>query len=265
MRRERRSVNQNNSNTSIFITGGVLILAIATFIITFIVYSNKLNNEYALDSEYLAQYTNTNKNNLEVDITNEVTESASSSIGKTVEDSQKEEDNKLTENKTEQTGNRKTEATQVSTNANTNNKPSINQEKDPTFQRPIEGEILKEYAKESLVYSETLKEWTTHLGVDIKAERATVVKASAEGTVKNIKNDPRYGLTIIIEHSNGFETRYANLLTTEFVSEGEKVKAGQTIGTVGDSAIYEIVDESHLHFELLKNSESLNPAQYINF
>ena len=48
------------------------------------------------------------------------------------------------------------------------------------------------------MYSETLKEWITHLGIDIKAEKATVVKAAEAGTVKSIKNDPRYGLTVII-------------------------------------------------------------------
>lgn len=266
MRRERRMANRKNSNTSVFITGGVLILAIVTFIVTFIVYSNKLDSEYALDSEYLAQFTNTNKNTLEVDITNEITESASSSIGKTVEESESELKEETTSNtKTEKETTNINKTTQTSTATKVNAKPATKKEKDPTFQAPIEGELLKEYAKDSLVYSETLKEWTTHLGVDIKAERATVVKAAADGTVKYIKNDPRYGLTIIIEHSNGFETRYANLLTTEFVSEGEEVKAGQTIGTVGDSAIYEIVDESHLHFEILKNSESVNPAKHIDF
>lgn len=262
MRREKRIANKKNSNTSIFITGGVLILAIATFIVTFIVYSNKLDSEYALDSEYLAQYTNSNKNTLEVDLTNEATESASSSIGKTVEESENEIKEETNNTQTKTNTNK---TTQTNTTTKTGSTKDTKKEEDPTFQRPIEGEVLKEYAKDSLVYSETLKEWTTHLGVDIKAERATVVKAAADGTVKYIKNDPRYGLTIIIEHSNGFETRYANLLTTEFVSEGEQVKAGQTIGTVGDSAIYEIVDESHLHFEILKNSESLNPAQYIDF
>lgn len=261
--RERKSRSRRNSNTSVIITGGVLLIAIATFIITFIVYSNKLNdNLYSYDSEYLAQYTNT----LEVELTDDDTESASSSIGKTVEESEteiKKEIKNETENKQTEINTNKT--TQTSTATKVDAKPTTKKEKDPTFQSPIEGEIQKEYAKDSLVYSETLKEWTTHLGVDIKAERATVVKSAADGTVKYIKNDPRYGLTIIIEHSNGFETRYANLLTTEFVSEGEEVKAGQTIGTVGDSAIYEIVDESHLHFEILKNSESLNPAQYIDF
>ena len=92
-----------------------------------------------------------------------------------------------------------------------------------------------------------------------------MVKASANGTIKYIKNDPRYGLSIIIEHTNGFQTLYANLLTTEFVSEGEKVKAGQTIATVGESGVYEIVDESHLHFEIIKDNENVNPLDYVKF
>ena len=263
MRRENRGKSKLNSNTTVFITGGILLVAIAAFVITFIVYSNKLDNDvYSFDSEYLAQYTNNINDNNNVSAEKETT-SASSSIGKTVEESQKEVSNKDTkENKTNVTSTNKV-TTKKSSNTITSNKNKV--EKDPTFVKPIEGEILKEYAKDSLIYSETLKEWTTHFGIDIKAERATVVKSAAEGTVKYIKNDPRFGLTIIIEHSNGFETRYCNLLTTEFVSEGEQVKTGQTIGTVGDSAIYEIVDESHLHFEILKDGENVNPCEYIKY
>lgn len=263
MRREKRSANKGGSNMSLYITGGVLLLAIAAFVITFVVYSNKIDSDlYALDSEYLAKGNYIAKEN------NENTTSASSSIGKTVAESKNNTvnfasnqiENKVAENKTvNNTVETKKETSTKDINA------SKKVEKDPTFQKPVEGEKVKEYAKDSLIYSETLKEWTTHLGIDIKAEKATVVKSAAEGTVKAIKNDPRFGLTIIIEHSNGFETRYANLLTTEFVSEGEKVKAGQTIGTVGDSSIFEIVDEPHLHFEILKNNENVNPSDFIKF
>ena len=263
MRRENRKQGKVNSNKTVFVTGGILLLAIATFIITFIVYSNKLdNNLYSFDSEYLAQYSNTIDDNSV--ISDKETTSASSSVGKTVEESEKEMKNETakTTNTIKETNTSKV-TTKKTSDKTTSSKNKV--EKDPEFVKPIEGEVLKEYAKESLIYSETLKEWTTHLGVDIKAERASVVKSAADGTVKYIKNDPRFGLTIIIEHSNGFETRYCNLLTTEFVSEGEKVKAGQTIGTVGDSAIYEIVDESHLHFEILKESINVNPGKYINF
>lgn len=43
------------------------------------------------------------------------------------------------------------------------------------------------------------------------------------------------------------------------------MKKGQTIGTVGDSAVYEIVDEPHLHFEIIKNNENINPTDIIKF
>lgn len=137
------------------------------------------------------------------------------------------------------------------------------EEKDPVFVKPVEGEIIKEYAKDKLVYSDTLKEWITHPGVDIKAEKTSVVKAAADGRVSAIKNDPRYGLTVVIEHQNGFKTVYSNLLTAEFVTEGEEVTSGQTIGTVGNTATFEVTDTEHLHFEILKNNEIVDPCIYI--
>ena len=141
----------------------------------------------------------------------------------------------------------------------------MEKESDPVFEKPLEGEVIKEYNKENLVYSETLKEWTTHAGIDIKAELSTVVKSAEDGTVTAIKNDPRYGITVIISHTNGYETRYSNLLTAEFVTEGEKVTKGQTIGTVGNTASFEVADSPHLHFEILKDSESLDPKQVIKY
>lgn len=131
------------------------------------------------------------------------------------------------------------------------------------MENPVDGEISKAFAKDNLVYSETLKEWVTHMGVDIKAEKTTVVKSAEAGTVKSIKNDPRYGLTIVIEHDDGFQTVYSNLLTSEFVIEGEKVKKGQSIGTVGNTAAFEIADEAHLHFEILKDSIPQDPSIYL--
>ena len=123
--------------------------------------------------------------------------------------------------------------------------------------------MTKEYAKDNLIYSETLEEWVTHYGIDIKADKTTVVKASAGGTIKSIKNDPRYGITVTIEHDNGYQSVYANLLTAEFVKEGEKVEQGQTIGTVGNTATFEIADDPHLHFEILKDGEYVDPSLYI--
>ena len=115
---------------------------------------------------------------------NEITESTSSSFGKTVNESKENTSNKNTleekvTNKSNTTN--KTSSTSNTKSTSNNQKKATEVEKDPTFQIPLKGEILKDYSKDSLVYSDTLKEWTTHLGIDIKAERASVVKASADG------------------------------------------------------------------------------------
>lgn len=150
-------------------------------------------------------------------------------------------------------------------NEQTENKVEENTTNENTTQFifPVEGEVIKEFAKDNLIYSETLEEWITHLGIDIKADRTTIVKSVADGTVKSIKNDPRYGLTVIIEHADGYTSVYSSLLTAEFVKEGEKVTQGQTIGTVGNSAVFEVAEDNHLHFELLKDGSNINPEIYL--
>lgn len=193
-----------------------------------------------------------------------------------VVDTKQEEFNEI-ETKQEETKNNDKKKNSTNKTVNTNSKTTNEKDnkvkeqtkteevvkKDPVFTYPVKGEVILDYAKDKLVYSNTLGEWITHCGMDIKAEKTTVVTASAEGTVKSIKNDPRYGLTVVIEHNNGFSTVYSNLLTAEFVSVGETVKSGQTIGTVGNTASFEILDEPHLHFEILKNNEQIDPNMYL--
>ncbi|MBQ2836195.1 MAG: M23 family metallopeptidase [Clostridia bacterium] len=152
--------------------------------------------------------------------------------------------------------------TVTDTNAPTENEVTENK-KEITFAKPTEGEIICEYAKDNLIYSETLKEWITHTAIDIKADKTSVIKSAADGVVKSIVNDPRYGLTVVITHEQGYETVYSNLLTAEFVVEGEEVTQGQTIGTVGNTASFESNMECHLHFELLKDGEYLDPTIHL--
>lgn len=187
----------------------------------------------------------TNTNKTDKNLSNNKTNTSSKNTTSNKNSENKSSANKTnTENKAESTEENKTEASN-------------------SFTMPVSGEIIKEFAKENLVYSKTLEEWVTHTGIDIKADKTTVVKSVANGTVKAIKNDPRYGLTVIVSHDNGFESIYSNLLTSEFVVEGEKIVQGQSIGTVGNTAVFEIADECHLHFELLKDSNYVDPCIYI--
>lgn len=269
MRRGRREkVENNNFKKLMFLSGGVLVAIIATFIITFVIYNNKLKDSSysSLTTEKIADLVpNTNDY---INETNSYVEEASADFGKSIEEainSVENQDNETTKTedkaKTENTTTNTTKSTNNEKTKETNAKPE--KVKDPEFSVPVEGENIRGFAKDSLIYSDTLEEWVTHLGIDIKAERTSVVKAAEEGKILSIKNDPRYGLTIVIEHVNGYKTVYSNLLTTEFVTEGETVKKGQSIGTVGNSASFEIVDTPHLHFEIIKDGENVDPNIYL--
>lgn len=268
MRREKRRKALEdglNFKKTLYISGSILAIAIIGFVITFFVYGNKLEENTKLGKINTGIIDNYIEN----------TEEASSQFGKTVNEMSSE--NLVNETKyavnTSQTENNIVEQSKNNKNTNTSTDTSKTNKtdttkteekvKNPTFKKPVDGEIIKEFAKDKLVYSNTLGEWVTHTGIDIKANKTTVVKASAEGTIKSIKNDPRYGLTVVIEHTNGFTSVYSNLLTAEFVVKGEKVKQGQSIGTVGNTATFEISDEPHLHFEITKDGTNLDPELYL--
>lgn len=286
-RRPRRSV-ENGSDVSKFIIVGGIVAVIAAFIISYVVYSQIIAKRSGIKINNTQKIAQSNESSMINIISN--TQEVTSQIGKSVNDIRKNEttDSKANENKENKTNN---ESKQNNTSTNTkvaintskaeeknsknenSEKDGQNQEsagntetketKDPSFAKPVEGEKQKDYSKDNLVYSSTLQEWTVHNGIDFSAEKTDVVKASADGKIKSIKNDPRYGLTVVIEHENGFETIYSSLLTAEFVTVGEEVKQGQTIATVGNTATFEIADNTHLHFEMKQNGENVDPNIYL--
>ena len=140
--------------------------------------------------------------------------------------------------------------------------PTITQRK-LEFIMPIEGEVVRDFTTDTLVYSNTLQEWISHEGIDIAADIASPVKAIESGEVIEVKNDPRYGYIVIIDHGQGYESIYCNLSTLDMVTIGKKVDKGQVISGVGNTALFEIKDNPHLHFELIKDGKIVNPVEYI--
>lgn len=136
--------------------------------------------------------------------------------------------------------------------------------KETKYIMPVEGRILKEYATEKLVYSETLGMWKTHPGIDIKAKLNDDVKSSSDGVVQEITKDSFYGNIVKVTDDEGYTFIYSNLDNNIKVKQGDNVKQGDIIGTVGVSATGELQDETHLHFEVIKNEEQINPLDLIN-
>ena len=242
-----------------------LVLAVVIFLTVFVMYNKKLKAESNSNMESLGKLNEivSNENLTETSFSTDktVSNTVENTAGETnTANTTKSQNTKKSVDKT--AVNAKVENT-TAQNTNSVTEEKVEEKKELSFMAPVSGEIIKDFATDTLIYSNTLEEWTTHTGIDIKADKTTVVMAAEEGTVESIKNDPRYGLTITISHNDGFKTIYSNLLTTEFVSEGDKVEKGETIATVGETASFEIADESHLHFEMYKDDEIVNPTIYL--
>ncbi len=136
----------------------------------------------------------------------------------------------------------------------------------PSFSLPVSGVLSKKHDPELQVYSTTMNDYRVHLGVDIVTEENAPVYAAADGTVSKIWKDVRMGYCIAVEHSGDCLTVYKNLAETlpAGITEGAKVRSGQLIASVGESAMIEVAEEPHLHFEMTVDELSVDPLEYFS-
>jgi len=98
-----------------------------------------------------------------------------------------------------------------------------------------------------------------HEGIDFGATEGTPIKAAGEGLVVLAGWVGGYGYTIIVEHANGYSTLYAH--ASRLLAEvGQRVNAGQIIAEVGNSGIS---TAPHLHFEVRRAGQPVNPLEYL--
>ena len=137
----------------------------------------------------------------------------------------------------------------------------------PDFICPVDGEILKGHSIDVPVFSATMEDYRTHNGIDIYAEAGSEVLASAGGTVRDVWSDPMMGQCVSLSHPGGAVTTYKNLSPeiAEGIEKDAEVSAGQVIGCIGDTALEEVAEESHLHFEMSVDGVSTDPTEYITF
>jgi lipoprotein NlpD len=116
----------------------------------------------------------------------------------------------------------------------------------PPFAWPVDGPV-------SSTFGRRRSGW--HRGIDIKAERGSVVFAAAAGVVVACGVEPRYGRVVKIEHEDGFVTVYAHN-EENLVALGDRVAAGDPIATVGRTGR---ATAHHLHFEIRRGTAVYNP------
>ena len=104
-------------------------------------------------------------------------------------------------------------------------------------------------------------EWKFHSGVDLAGPEGTPIVATRDGTVTSAAYHSGNGNYVTINHGDGFSSSYLHM-TRYIVSVGQKVKAGQVIGYMGNTGYSK---GSHLHFTIYYNGSTVNPADYLDF
>ncbi len=135
---------------------------------------------------------------------------------------------------------------------------------EPDFIKPVDGMVIKGYSPDELIYSETMDDWRLHTGVDISSPIGGDVLAADDGIIKELFYDINLGNCLILECGE-YTMKYCSLSTEYFVDEGQRVSKGELIAKSSDSAMSEICEEPHVHLEMMKSNEAVNPEKYINF
>ena len=133
----------------------------------------------------------------------------------------------------------------------------------PTFIWPVHGAITAGF------YEPSYKRYfgVPHKAIDIRQSQGSPVRAAADGIVFHVQHGGAYGYSyVLVGHRNGYATLYGHLYDI-YVSKGQKVKQGGTIGlsgaTPGTRGAGPMTTGPHLHFEVIRDGVHMNPLSVL--
>lgn len=134
-----------------------------------------------------------------------------------------------------------------------------------SFELPMKNaSLLKGFSDTEIQYNKTLNQWEAHKSCDLVASDLSVF-AVESGTITAVENNFAFGTIVTITHRDGFVSTYASLADNVPVKKGDTVTKGQKIGEASDTAENESSEGKHLHFEMFKNGNKVDPSNYISF
>ena len=132
-------------------------------------------------------------------------------------------------------------------------------ENEITFIWPVNGKIVMDFSPDKTVFDPTLEQYRTNASICIASEAGADVKATCDGTVKRVFKDYEKGMTVVINHADGWSTTYSQLEEKVAVKEGDMVKKGSVIGQVSMPTKYSTALGAHLEFQVAQNEYVIDP------
>lgn len=131
---------------------------------------------------------------------------------------------------------------------------------------PVSGLLYKDHDPTLQVYSNTMGDYRVHLGLDIATAPEAPVYAVADGKVEKVWEDSMMGTCVAVTHKDETVSIYKNLAKdlADGITVGAEVKQGDAIGRVGDTAVIEMADDPHLHFEVTVKGLSVDPCDFFS-
>ncbi|MCG0277876.1 MAG: M23 family metallopeptidase [Thermanaeromonas sp.] len=128
-----------------------------------------------------------------------------------------------------------------------------------TLSRPLPGKTVVSFG---FAWSPTFGDFRFHPGIDLEGRPGEEVRAATPGTVSLVEYSDDWRYRLVVDAGNGYQVVYAHLDSVK-VTKGSKVKAGDVLGTLGQPGRAEASGSVHLHFEVKKNGQALDPAPYL--
>lgn len=131
-----------------------------------------------------------------------------------------------------------------------------------TIAWPMNGEVILPYSMETTVYFETLDQYKCNPGILIQAGVGATAQNAYLGQVTSVTSDNTYGNMVTLYIGNDYSIVYGQL-DAVYVKEGDFIKMGQAIGTVGNPTDSFEKEGSHLFFQMKCGEETVDPMMFI--
>lgn len=123
--------------------------------------------------------------------------------------------------------------------------------------------IIRDYTIETLVFHNSLNQWSANTGIDFAGNDGDGVAAAYGGVVESVSYDVFFGHKVVIKHNDDLRTIYYSL-NEPTVTQGQTVTKGQSIGSIGATASKHVLDGPVVHFEVTFKNAVSDPYEYLD-